>query len=245
MARTRQGRTLVEDAYNALRAKILHGELAPGARLHLQGLAREFDVSLSVVREAATRVAAEELVVAMPQQGFRVRPVSVPDLLDLTWMRVELESLALQRSVENGDVAWEASLVAAHHTMMATPVHRADDTLSPAWMTAHSAFHAALAAACGSPLLIRIRQQLFDAAEVYRYWSDRVRKAVKDEGPREHTLLLKAALAHDPVQTVNIATQHLQRTTDYLVESIEGRSDVGSAARRPRRPRTRAAAKAS
>ena len=38
-------------------------------------------------------------------------------------------------------------------------------------MAVHGAYHAALCAAAGSPTLERIRRQLFDASELYRYWS--------------------------------------------------------------------------
>ena len=230
MARVRQGRTLVEDVYNALLVKIVFGAIVPGARLPLQGLSAEFGVSPSVVREAVTRLASEELVVATPQQGFRVRALSVPHLLDLTWMRKELEALALRHSIEKGDIAWEADLVAAHHTLIATRVHSHDGTVEPAWMIAHGKYHAALVSACGSPLLIRTRQQLFQASEIYRYWADRVRTDVQDDVPREHTALLDAALARDANRAVMIATEHIQRTTQHLLNSHQGKlSDNGEA----------------
>jgi DNA-binding GntR family transcriptional regulator len=170
----------------------------------------------------------------------------VPDLLDLTWMRIELEALALRLSIERGDIAWEAALVGAHHTLMATPVHLADGAVNPAWMEAHSAFHGTLASACGSPLLIRIRQQLFQASEIYRYWSDRVRTDAHDEVPRAHTALLDAALARDADLAVTIATDHIQKTTQHLLASYEadGEEPVAQPARSRsnRRPKARSAA---
>ena len=77
MARQRQGRSLAEDVYEALRADVLLGRRLPGARIQLRDLADEHGVSLSVVREAVTRLASEDLVVATPQRGFRVRSLSL------------------------------------------------------------------------------------------------------------------------------------------------------------------------
>ena len=171
MARERRGRSLAEDVYDALRADILFGRRLPASRVQLNEIAEEHGVSLSVVREAVTRLASEDLVEATPQRGFRVRPLSVEHLQDLTWVRVQLESLALRESIAKGDVTWEANLVAAHHRLAVTPTYFEDGTGNLEWLTAHSGFHAALAAAAGSPILERLRRQLYDAAELYRMWS--------------------------------------------------------------------------
>ena len=45
--------------YRALRAQIMHGELAPGTSLTLRGIGRTFDVSMTPAREAVRRLVAE------------------------------------------------------------------------------------------------------------------------------------------------------------------------------------------
>lgn len=45
--------------YRMLRARILHGEIAPGAALTLRGIGKEFDVSMTPAREAVRRLVAE------------------------------------------------------------------------------------------------------------------------------------------------------------------------------------------
>ena len=104
MARQRQGRSLVEDVYEALRADILLGRRLPGSRIPLRNFAEEHNVSLSVVREAVTRSVLEDFVEAIPQRGFRVRSLSLSDLRDLTWVRIQIETLALRESIVAGDV---------------------------------------------------------------------------------------------------------------------------------------------
>ena len=171
MARERRGRSLVEDVYEALRSDILFGRRLPSSRLQLNELAEEHGVSLSVVREAVTRLASEDLVEATPQRGFRVRSISLEHLRDLTWVRTQVETLALRQSIAKGDVTWESNLVAAHHRLAVTPMYFDDGRGNTEWMAAHGAFHAALAAAAGSPVLERLRRQLYDASELYRYWA--------------------------------------------------------------------------
>jgi len=217
MARQRRGRSLVEDVHGALRTDILFGRRLPGARLQLNDLAEQHGVSLSVVREAVTRLASEDLVEATPQRGFRVRPLSVDHLQDLTWVRVELETLALRQSIAKGDVSWEADLVAAHHRLAVTPMYFADGTGNTDWMAAHGAFHAALAAAAGSPILERLRRQLYDASELYRYWSAHLpRHHTHRDVADEHKAIVDAALARDADRAVELLTQHLETTTRGL-----------------------------
>ena len=61
----------MEDVYEALRSDILFGRRLPSSRLRLNELAEQHGVSLSVVREAVTRLASEDLVEATPQRGGR------------------------------------------------------------------------------------------------------------------------------------------------------------------------------
>jgi DNA-binding GntR family transcriptional regulator len=218
MARQREGRSLVEDVYEALRADILLGRRLPGSRIPLRDVAEEHDVSLSVVREAVTRLASEDLVEATPQRGFRVRTLSLEDLRDLTWVRIQIETLALRESIAAGDVNWEADVVSAHHRLAGTPTHFEDGTPNLGWMAVHGAYHAALCAAAGSPALERIRRQLFDASELYRYWSATLpaTRTVRRNAADEHREICEAALARDADRAVELMTAHLDATASQL-----------------------------
>ena len=217
MARARRGRSLVEDVYDEVRSDILFGRRPPSARLSLNEIAEQHGVSLSVVREAVTRLASEDLVEATPQRGFRVCSLSLDHLHDLTWMRIQLETLALRESIAKGDISWEADLVAAHHRLAVTPMYLDDGTGNTAWLTAHGAFHAALAAASGSPILERLRHQLYDAAELYRMWSSNLpRHPTRAHVADEHKAIFEAALARDVDVAVDLMTQHLETTARHL-----------------------------
>jgi DNA-binding GntR family transcriptional regulator len=210
-----------------MRDDICTGRLLPGTRVNLAEVAKARGVSLTVVREAVTRLASERLMQATPQQGFRVWPLSVPDLLDLTRVRIEIESLTLRESVANGDLQWEANLVAAHHRLAGAATPPGQETSQPnyAWMRAHSEFHAALADACTSPLLKQLRQQLFDSAELYRRWTSAsapiARPRRKQAVHKEHRAMLETALDHDADKVVDLVTKHVQRTTDILLAAAQ------------------------
>ncbi len=231
MARQRQGRSLAEEVYEALRAAVLFGRRLPGSRIQLRDLADEHGVSLSVVREAVTRLASEDLVVATPQRGFRVRSLSLDDLRDLTWVRIQLETLSLRESIAKGDVDWEANLVSAHHRLAGTPTRLEDGTPNVGWMAVHGAYHTALCAAAGSPTLERIRRQLFDASELYRYWSATLPArtvTVRRNADDEHRDICEAALARDADRAVELMTAHLNATALQLETLAAAEAGLGA-----------------
>src|SRR3954471_8867484 len=104
MSTSKASRSLTERVYGGLRADIVGGRFSPGERLRPTELAALNGVSLNVVREALNRLAGERLVQASPQQGFAVVQVSAVDLADLTDARVLVETAALRRSIEQGDL---------------------------------------------------------------------------------------------------------------------------------------------
>jgi DNA-binding GntR family transcriptional regulator len=225
VAETRKTRSLTERVYVSLRSDILAGRIAPGKSLRPSELGAAHGVSLNVVREALSRLAGEQLVRALPQQGFAVVEISADDLIDLTGTRATIETIALRRSIESGDLKWETALVAAHHQLAGTPVTESDcpDELSGTWMDAHNAFHQATMAACGSRRLLEIVVSLGEAAAVYRFWSQRY-----DQGSRdivgEHRAIFEATLARDPDLACRLHEEHIRRTADIVLGAIRGQS---------------------
>ncbi|PRY44672.1 GntR family transcriptional regulator [Umezawaea tangerina] len=203
--------------FDRLRADVLGGRLAPGSKLKLAMLGARYEVSLSVVREALSRLAEQGLVVAHPQRGFSVMALSPEDLTDLTNTRIDLETLAARRSVEHGDLAWETALVAAHHTLAGTSLMAGEGEVNEGWIDAHRAFHHALVAGCGSPRLQGLATGLRDAAELYRIWSTSLTHDTKRDVPAEHARLLELAIARDADGLVAALAAHIQGTTDMLL----------------------------
>lgn len=220
---TRSGApTRAERVYAELRADILGGRQRPGARLPFAELTARYGASMGVVREALNRLAAEGLVEAEPQFGFRVVPLSVADLKHLTDARVAIEALVLGQAVENGGVGWEGDVLAAHHRLERTP-QRADDDpsrLSDDWTVAHAAYHHALLAGCPNPRLLAIAEALRDSAELYRRWSVPLAHSQRDI-PGEHRAILDAVLAHDTAAATAALAAHIQHTTNVLLEQAE------------------------
>ena len=109
--------TLSERAAALIQRDILSGRLAPGARLGIVGLAQEYGLGATPVREGLSRLVSRQLVIALGQRGFRVAPVSEADLRDITCMRIVVEQEALSLAMKLGKDEWEAGIVSALHRM--------------------------------------------------------------------------------------------------------------------------------
>lgn len=207
-----------EYVFEQLRSDLLEGRIAPAARLKLPALADRFAVSMTVVREALTRLAEQGLVIANPKRGFSVMPLSVDDLRDLTRARVLLEVMTLRDSVETAGIDWETAVVGSHHALSRTPQFLEDGTLSSRWLQAHRTFHGALGSGCGSMRLIAIASALRDSAELYRAWSHTLAHDTGRDVAAEHDLIVAKAIARDGEAAAQALTTHIERTSGVLLE---------------------------
>src|SRR3546814_3655503 len=100
---------------------------------------------------------AEGLVISSNQRGFRIAPISIDDLQDLTSVRIDVEINCLKHSLRLGDLGWETNLVAAFHRLSktATPDKNGPDATAGTYTLAHDDFHGALVAGCDSVWLDR------------------------------------------------------------------------------------------
>jgi DNA-binding GntR family transcriptional regulator len=213
--------TRAEAVYQALRKDILTGRVYPGDKLRFADLCARYGASMGVLREGLSRLVEQGLVTTEPQLGFRVAPLSVDDLVELTHARVTIEAMVLRESVMHGDLAWEAQLVAAHHTLDRVPmVGGGDAHLSDGdWTDAHAAYHTALLDGCPNGRLRAIALSLRDSAELYRQWSKRLGEADSRDIPQEHTGIVEAALDRDADRAVELLITHIQTTTDILLST--------------------------
>jgi DNA-binding GntR family transcriptional regulator len=219
--------TRTGEVYEALRADILNTRIEPGSKLKIAQLSNRFGVSLSVVREALTRLGEQRLVVANPQRGFSVVGLSVSDLDDLTNVRTQIESMALRDSIAHGGVAWEAEVVAALHRLERTEIYADPAHVNPDWLDLHRAYHHSLVAGGASTRLREIANTLRDNAELYRMWSRTWAHDVDRDLQAEHRGIMTAALSGDEEAAVAALSQHIARTTAALKALvISGESDA-------------------
>lgn len=209
--------TLSEEVYSSVRTQILGGRFEPGSKLRIAEFATQYGVSRTVVREAMTRLAGQGLVLASPQRGFCVTPLSVEDLLDLTRARVLIETMALRESIKDGDLAWEAKVLAAHHTLQGTPDSTREGHVDGEWAQAHQAFHNALLSGTTSRRLESIATELRDCSQLYQHWSVELAHDRDRDVAAEHRAIAELTLKRDAEGAAQALAEHIERTTATLI----------------------------
>jgi DNA-binding GntR family transcriptional regulator len=214
--------TLASIVYERLRKDIISVAVPPGEKLHIRSLCERFDVGLSPVREALSRLSTEGLVAQSDHRGFAVAPMSEADLVDLTRARSWLNEIAIRKSIENGDAAWEETVVLSFHRLSRTPrfAPGVETERSEAWEIAHRNFHTSIIAGSGSERMTHYCEQLFDTAERYRHVG---RKAgVKGEHrDKEHRDLMEAAVARDADTAARLIKHHFERTAELVRQALK------------------------
>lgn len=203
-----------------LRDAILEGRVAPGSKLNVDELRARFGVSLSPLREALSRLAAEGLVTTEEQRGYRVAPVSVENCAEVIRLRSELEVIALTESIRRGDDDWEARVVGSYHLL-----RKLDDTSKRMmalddWERFHRQFHDTLASACGMPMLLGFCGALHDKFDRYRRLF-LAQQPADEEVPGEHTALMQAAVDRDPAAAARIVRRHIERVGDKVMACVK------------------------
>ncbi|MAU52118.1 MAG: transcriptional regulator [Phyllobacteriaceae bacterium] len=215
-------RTLAERVYRQLRVDIVLGRIPPGTRLRSEKLRQTYSIGISPLREALFRLASDGLVVSNEQKGFQVAPIDAKHVRDTMETRIVIETSALERAIEFGDLSWEASIVASYHKL--TSIDSPSDTEDGAetWARYHRDFHMSLIASCRSSWLIHFANLLFDQAERHRMIVVRFRDTVptKRSAATEHELLVKATLGRKKKEAVKLLTGHYRETANHVIELI-------------------------
>lgn len=202
-----------------LRDEIVRGVVAPASKLKLAPLADRYGIGRAPLREAASKLTAEQLLVFEDHRGFRVAPVSREDLLDVTRTRQRIEVLCLTDAIEHGDDGWEARVLSSLHLLSKTSNLDPSDDGKLAFSDRHRGFHDALVSACPSAHLLRFRETLYAHSERYRALAEqRYRDGVRTRDVHaEHTELAQAALARDVPRACHLIEAHIHRTAETLL----------------------------
>ncbi len=210
-------RTLVERAYLALRHDVVCGKLAPGERLRVEHLKDQYEVGAGTLREALSLLVSDALVTSEGQRGFRVAPISLADLEDVTNTRVMLETEALRQSIRHGDAQWEAALVQSYERLSQTERDLAESG-SELWERRNKAFHEALIAGFDSTWSKYLLSILYRHAERYRNinWRLTAAHASGRDVHKEHEDIYRAAMGRQEARAALALEAHIRLTHDVV-----------------------------
>jgi GntR family transcriptional regulator, carbon starvation induced regulator len=210
-------KTLSEAVYLRLRHDILSGQLKPGMKLRFADLSHRYGAAMGTLRESLSRLTADRLVIAEGQRGFRVSPISLNELWDITRLRIEIETVALSESIDAGTPDWEAEVLAALHRLLKLEDPR---SAKPALLTEkgallHKKFHMSLVNASPSIWRLRVIDVLYDQSERYRRLQTSYLSSMLNSA-QEHKAMATAAISRNKKTATSLLKSHLSRTAKML-----------------------------
>ncbi len=102
--------TLRDHATRELRRALMSGQFEPGQHITIRGLAEQLGMSMTPVREAVARLAADRAITAEPNRWMRIPLLNGAELRELRDIRVALEGLATERAVARATPALARTL---------------------------------------------------------------------------------------------------------------------------------------
>ena len=198
-------------AYRQIRRMVLTGAIPPGSRLKIDALSARLETGATPIREALSLLTSDQLVERIDQRGFRAAAVGKAQFEDILAVRCTFEEMALRQSMARRTPEWEERLVLSLHRLTRLPHADAEATESH-----HKAFHAALLDNCGSPLLIKFCDQLYDLNIRYRYLAARAASYEARDVDREHAEILAAVLDRDANLAADRLIGHYRITGRFL-----------------------------
>jgi DNA-binding GntR family transcriptional regulator len=211
-------RTVSEQVYNAVRDRILSGQIAPESPIRQDALSAALGVSKIPLREALTRLEQDGLVSSHPNRGYVVTPMTGAEADEVFALRLKLEPEA---------TAIGATTANSQQRRIATEAFElldAEAEKSEARMgVLNREFHLALIRPSGKFVTIQLIERLQLIAERY------VRAHLEPQGRErraraEHAGLLKAWLAGDAAAVQRKVEIHISGALEDLRTELESKA---------------------
>ncbi|WP_170775205.1 GntR family transcriptional regulator [Ruegeria lacuscaerulensis] len=177
--------------YRALRARIMHGEIAPGHALTLRGIGKEFGVSMTPAREAVRRLAAEGALFLSSSGRVSTPELTNDRIEELAALRALLEVELASRALPRAHIALIDRLQSINMTV-AEMVTKRD---AVGYIRTNLEFHRTLYLRAQAPAMLAIAETVWlQLGPTMRALYGRLRRT---EPPHYHKLIIAALKAGD------------------------------------------------
>ena len=207
--------SLTETAYQALRARVLSGELRPGAEFSESELADQLSMSKTPVREALGRLVAEGLIEAFPRRGYRVTPVTVKDINDLFAIRAMTEGTAASMAALNLTPADLDRL----ETLAEARYDPSQGESVQSFVKANRDFHIAIAEGANNPRLLAMVAAFLDEC-TRLFYLGALSRDVNPETSNDHRRIVGVLRLRDPDQARAAMVEHSEHTQQGILKAL-------------------------
>lgn len=207
-----------DSVYDVLRDAILNRVFAPGQRLNMHELASRLGVSMTPVKDALSRLAAEDLIAIRPRIGTFVTTISPEDVAETFEIRAALEGLATekaQRYLTKADLARLQELAEGMRRTGPNDAGRAERERM------NLEFHNLLVSRTGNRRLIQIYLALnahIRIARIHRSHAAWLERTAAEDA--EHRRIVDALMQENGLAAAEAMRAHIRRAADSLVQDL-------------------------
>jgi DNA-binding GntR family transcriptional regulator len=215
--------TLTDSVYEAVMELVMDQHIEAGARVNIDLVARQLNVSPTPVREALARLEMDGLVVKEPLRGYSVTPMlDTKNFNDLYDVRRLLEPFAARRAAERRDekvlrvldreLAEMRRLVGTSGGPDEGTYH--DYTAFAPFALQDARFHEAIAGTSGNGLLSDTLRRLRSHLRLYRLYHHYYTMAIGAATVVEHESILAAIRDRDGAGAEAAMLAHINRSRE-------------------------------
>lgn len=214
-------RVLADTVHEALLAELLDGRYEPGAALSIDGLAREFEVSPTPVREALARLESTGMVRRLALKGYRVAPMFREDeYADLMEARLAIEPV-------NARLFWNTKTPEVLDALRASVEDQAGASRGPTfaefrdYYEADERFHTLIAENAGNQFLLTAYQSLGGLVQRFRLFGG-VGITDADAAVEEHRRIIEALTGGDADAAAEAMATHICSVRERSISELRG-----------------------
>jgi DNA-binding GntR family transcriptional regulator len=215
-------KVLHEQVAVRLRQRIVEGLIAPGAKLNERALSEHLQVSRTPLREAIKMLAAEGLVLLLPNRGAVVAQLSAQDVVDTFEVIAGLEGQSGELAAQRIDAAELAEVRALHFEMLAAHARRD----LPTYYRLNAAIHNQINAAARNPVLTQTYRTINARLQALRFRSN-FDEAKWNRAVREHDQMIEALAARDAQGLRALLIGHLEHKRDAVLDLMHAGLQAG------------------
>jgi DNA-binding GntR family transcriptional regulator len=196
--------TIQQAVADAVRTRVISGQLPAGTRIDQDALAAEFSVSRMPVREALRQLGAEGFVTIVPHRGAIVTALSPAEVEEIYEIRAALEGVAARHASET---LTADDLDRLRKVLAAMRNEKQIDT----WVALNAEFHNAINQASMRPRLLELIQRFREQSQPYiRLYVQRLHKST--QARKDHRAILEALADRDADRAEATVRAHLVGT---------------------------------
>ncbi|GAB1575202.1 GntR family transcriptional regulator [Bordetella petrii] len=209
--------TLSDRVYADLKELLQSGEMEPGQRFTLRGLAATVGTSAMPVREAVGRLSAEQALEVLPNRAIRVPIMTRERFLELRTLRIQLEGLAIEQAAQHRSAAELADI--RRHEQEFRQARELPEPDGRQAVRANKNLHFAIYRAARMPVLLQIVESLWlQVGPVLNYdLASSPRRLTHGEAHQHHADMVAAIARQDPAAARAALVADLMSASEFIL----------------------------